>query len=452
MSATPGAIVRIIEQARARLSREGMGQRVARGTFNTLLVNGTGAAASLLVQISLSNWLGPDAYGTYLLALGWLVFAQLFARLELDSTSVRFVGSYVSTGRWNLLRGYLRTSRTTVFTLSIVLAIVGALGIYLFSERIAVKHPALPAALLVACLLLPVANMLQLEAAVLQGFQRYVEAQLPLNLLRPIAFGILLVVIHFVIGVRLTTPLAVGANIIAASMALVLTLRWRHRALPNEVRVAEPHYDRGTWARTAYPLMAVSLSQLVISQQADIVVVGTMLTTAQAAVYGAASQLTMPLMLAASAVTYVAQSMIANLYSRDPSQLQSLIRSVTWISLAIVVPIAIGLIVLGKPLLSLYGDGFTEGYTVLVILTFAQLTAGLVGALAGYLMTMTAHEKQAAWIIGITAAVNLVLALILTPKYGPVGTASATLIVAASRAIALRVYIRREMGLRVPAV
>ena len=115
--------------------------------------------------------------------------------------------------------------------------------------------------------------------------------------------------------------------------------------------------------------------------------------------------------------------------------------------------IAIGLIVLGRPLLNLYGDGFADqGYTVLMILTFAQLTAGLVGALAGYLLTMTAHEKQAAWIIGITAAVNLVLALVLTPRYGPVGTASATLIVAIARAVALRVYIRREMGLRIPAV
>jgi len=448
----PAVIAAFIEKARGLLPGEQMGQRVARGTISTLLVSGAGAAASLVVQISLSNWLGPDAYGTYLLALGWLVFAQLFARLELDSTSVRFVGSYVSTGRWSLLRGYLRTSRVTVLTLSVVLAILGALAVLAFSESIAVKHPALPDALLVACLLLPVANLLQLDAAVLQGFQRYVEAQLPQNLLRPIAFGILLFVLHYVAHVTLTTPLAVGANIIAATLALILTLHWRKRAIPAEVRAAKPHHDRGTWARTAYPLMAVSLSQLVISQQADIVVVGTMLTTAQAAVYGAASQLTMPLFLAASAVAYVAQSMIANLYARDPSQLQSLIRAVTWISLAVVVPIAIGLIILGKPLLGLYGDGFSDGYTVLVILTFAQLTAGLVGALAGNLLTMTAHERQAAWIIGITAAVNLVLALILTPRFGPVGTASATLLVAVTRAVALRVYIRREMGLRIPAV
>jgi O-antigen/teichoic acid export membrane protein len=64
---------------------------------------------------------------------------------------------------------------------------------------------------------------------------------------------------------------------------------------------------------------------------------------------------------------------------------------------------------------------------------------------------MTAHEKEAAWIIGLSAALNLMLALILTPRFGPVGTASATFIAALARTIALKVYIGRAMGLKLPA-
>ncbi len=193
----------------------------------------------------------------------------------------------------------------------------------------------------------------------------------------------------------------------------------------------------------------MSLGQVIISQQADVIVVGTMLTTAQAGVYAAASQLTLPVALASSAVTYVAMSMIAELYTRDPGRLQSLVRAVTWLSAGVSIPIAIGLIVLGPFLLSLYG--MTEGHEVLIILTLAQLVVGISGAVAGYLMTMTAHEKEAAWIIGMTAIVNLGLALLLTPRYGAVGTASATLVAATGRVVALRIYIRRTMGIRVPA-
>jgi O-antigen/teichoic acid export membrane protein len=240
-------------------------------------------------------------------------------------------------------------------------------------------------------------------------------------------------------------------NLASAFVALCLAWTWRRRAVPPEVRAAKPEYDKRTWAKTAYPVFAVSLSQVVISQQADIIVVGLMLTTAQAGIYGAASQLTMPLVLAASSVTFVAQSIIADLYSREPERLQSLIRAVTWLSAALTIPIAAGLIILGKFLLGFYGEGYTAGYTILVILTIAQVVIGLVGSLAGYLLTMTAHEKEAAWIIGLSAGLNLILALILTPRYGPVGTATATLIAALARTIALKVYIGRVMGLQLPA-
>jgi O-antigen/teichoic acid export membrane protein len=428
-----------------------MGGRVARSSLKSILVNAAGAAVSFGVQIALSNILGKDLFGTYLIAMGWLAVAQLCGLLELDVTSVRFVGKYLATQRWGLLRGFLRGSHLAVACASVGIALLGAAGIVLFRDSIAQKHPALPTTLLVTCALLPVATMLLLQSAILQGFQRYVEAQLPLNLFRPLIFGALIAGGVLLAGVTLTTPLAVAGNLLSALTALALAWTWRRRAVPREAYAAVPQYDRGTWARTTYPLVGVAFGQLVISQQADIIVVGVMLTTSQAAIYGAASQLTLPLALALSSVTYVAQSMIADTYAREPGRLQSLVRAVTWITTALGLPIALGLIVLGRPLLGLYGEGFGEGHLVLVVLTAAQLVVGLVGALAGYLMTMTAPEREAAWIIGLAAALNLVLALVLTPRFGPLGTASATLIAALVRAVALSIYIRRAMGLKLLA-
>jgi O-antigen/teichoic acid export membrane protein len=428
-----------------------MGGRVARGTLQTILVTGAGAAISMVVQMGLSNVLGKEAFGTYLLVLGWLAIAQLFGKLELDVTSVRFVGRYVATEQWQLLRGFLKAGRSALITTSILLAVVSAAGIQLFRVSLQAKHPALPDALLIACVLLPVTTLLLFEGAILQGLQRYAQAQIPVNLLRPLLFGVVLLVITLGFGRSMTTPIAIVGNLLSAAAALGVAWVWRKRAVPAQVRNVEPAYDRATWVKTSYPLFAVSLGQVIISQQADVIVVAVMLTTAQAAVYGAASQLTMPIVLAAASVTYVAQSMIADLYSREPARLQSLVRAVTWLSAAVSIPIAVALIGLGPFLLSLYGEGMAEGHTVLIVLTLAQLVVGIVGALAGYLMTMTAHEREAAWIIGLTAVANLGLALLLTPKFGPVGTASATLVAAVARVAALRFYIRRAMGIRLPA-
>lgn len=441
----------LADMVRSRLSAERMGGRVARGAVKTIAVNGTGAAASFVVQIALAQLLGREAFGAYLLTMGWLSVALLMGKLEQDTTSVRFVGSYVATGSWGLLRGFLKTSHRAVTIASVAIAAVAVAGILMFPEALRDKHPQFTGALLVAAAILPFFSLLMLEGCVLQGFQQYARAQLPLNLLRPVAFGAVVWVMAIVVRSGVTVPLAVAANLAAVVVALAVAWTWRRQATPAEARVAAPAFDRGTWARTAYPLFAVSLAQLIISQQSDVIVVGTMLSTAEAAVYGAASQLTLPLVLAASSVTFVAQPLISDLYAREPRRLQSLIRVVTYASIVLAVPVAAGLIALGPWLLRLYGEGFEAGHTVLVILTLAQLVVGLVGALAGFLLTMTSHERDAAWIIGGSAVLNIGLALLLTPRFGAVGTASATLTAAIVRATLLAVHIRRTMGLRLPA-
>ena len=452
MSSSARAVVaEIFRNIHANLAGDRMGGRVARGSLKSMLVNGTGAAASFLVQIFVANLLGIHGYGTYLLVMGWHAIAQLFGKLELDSTAVRFVGSYVATERWKLLLGFLKTSRAVVLMTSSAIAVVCAIGIVLFRDAIAKKDPALPTTLLIACVLLPVVTRLLLEGAVLQGLQRYANAQLPINLFRPLAFGLFFGVATLALGMTATVPLALGANLLSVGVALVIATRWRKEAMPSALVAVEAEYDKATWARTAYPLLAVSFGQVVISQQADVIIIGLMMTTADAAVYGAASQLTMPIILAASSVTYVAQPMIADLYSRDPKRLQSLIRAVTWLGAGVALPIAVLLIAIGPHLLNLYGDGYARGHTVLIILTIAHFVVGLVGSLAGFMLTMTAHERDAARIIITAAVLNVVLALVLTPRFGAVGTASATLMSALARTLALRYYIKREMGLSLPA-
>jgi O-antigen/teichoic acid export membrane protein len=62
-------------------------------------------------------------------------------------------------------------------------------------------------------------------------------------------------------------------------------------------------------------------------------------------------------------------------------------------------------------------------------------------------MTMTGHERPAAWMIGGTAMLNIALSIPLTMTYGLVGTATATLTTTLVRSLMLSVYLRRRLGL-----
>jgi O-antigen/teichoic acid export membrane protein len=190
----------------------------------------------------------------------------------------------------------------------------------------------------------------------------------------------------------------------------------------------------------------------VVSQNFDIVVVGTMLGTTVAGYYGAAAQLAVLVHFGVNAVLFMAAPLISELYARDDrAGLQRLVTLTARMNLALSVPVIIGLLIGGRLALSWYGPSMVAGYPVLVVLLAGQLAGTGVGSLAGFLMTMTGHQNRAAAIIGASAVLYLVLAAVLTRAFGAVGTASATVIALLVRGIALDFEVRRLLGLEASA-
>jgi O-antigen/teichoic acid export membrane protein len=236
----------------------------------------------------------------------------------------------------------------------------------------------------------------------------------------------------------------VGASLIAVGVSLMLV----RRAEPVVLRATTPGFEREAWIRTARGLLIIGIAQLVISQQSDLLIVGSIVGTEPTALYGAASQLTMMVSFGQTSVAFVAAPMIADLFARnDHDQLQRLIRVVFRLNALVTLPVSIALLNFGRPILGLYGPGFAEAYGVLVLLVVSSTLAAMVGSVAGFLLTMTRYENAAAYIIGGSAALNLVLTIILTPLYGLYGTAAATLIATLARSAVLVVFIRKRMKL-----
>ncbi|MFN8574009.1 MAG: oligosaccharide flippase family protein [Gemmatimonadaceae bacterium] len=445
-------VAALLRQLQRNLVGDGIGAVLASGAFQATAVAVLGAAASFVVQIILARAMGQSAYGAYALALAFMNAALLIGKLEIDNVGVRFAGAYAAQRRWSLLRGYLRDSQIATLLTSAVCAILGAVLTWYAFDWLWAKHPGLPWALWMACVLLPVTAMLTVHAAFLQGFQKYLSSQLAPNLLRPILLGVIIFIWWRLASAHIPPWAGVTANL-GASVAAMISAGWMlRRVIPADVRDAPIERDRADWIRTTSPLLLVSIAQLIISQQADLIVVGTITDARNVAEYNAASQLTVPLSIVVSSVTFVAQAMIADLYARgDFAGLQALIRAVSRANAVVAAPVMIVVVLGGHLLLRLYGPAYASAYPVLIILMGAQLVIALSGSLAGYLLTMTRFQGAAAWIIGGAALLNLALTLVLTPLFGIIGTATATLVAALARGLALTVFIKRRMGLRVPA-
>ena len=434
------------EVAKAQLT--GSGGRSS--TLRSLVISVVGAGVSFLGQIALAHSLGQTGFGTYLIALAIMNAVLVFGKLELDVSSNHFLAAYAGSGQWGLAKGFSVWSRRMVSAASLLVATTGAVIVVLGWERIARRSSLLPPALLAACLLLAITAQLMLNAGQLQALRFYVASQWPATVLRPTIVAVTMSVLYFSSRDHQSPSLAVLVNAAGTLAAAALTARSLRTAQPEAMRTVTPAWDVPHWRHGIWGFVIIGLGQLILSQQADLIVIGTMVTVTDSALYGAASQFAVLVIFGQTSVSFVMAPMIAELHARgEQRRLQLLLRSVFIANAAVTLPVLAGMVVLGPWLIRAYGTAYVTAYPVLVILCFASAVVGLVGATAGFVLTMTGNQRLAAWIIGSSAATNLVLTVILTRRYGIMGTATATLLATTLRCALLVVFVQKRLHLSV---
>jgi O-antigen/teichoic acid export membrane protein len=120
----------------------------------------------------------------------------------------------------------------------------------------------------------------------------------------------------------------------------------------------------------------------------------------------------------------------------------STVRWVFWPSLAC----CLLMLLLGKPVLTLFGAGFSDGYPVIVLLAVGQLARASVGP-AERLLNMLGQQRACAIAYAAAFAVNLLGCIALAPTFGGIGVASATACAFVVESALLFVIARRRLGL-----
>jgi O-antigen/teichoic acid export membrane protein len=435
---------------RARLSAQlvgnSIGRTLARGAVWSVGANAGGYGLALVVQIVLTRSLGQVQYGNYAYALACMNIALLFAKLELDTCSLRFIGMYQGASRWSLLRGFLQRAPQLVLLSSLGVAAVGAVTVALVGGHLG---NGAAVTLEAACLLLPVSAMLELKARSLHAFKKVPESQLPTLIVRPLVFGIGIVVATRVFHLALTAPEAVGLNVVAALIALRIIMGFLRAATPLEARSAPPSFETRQWLRTAAGFLVIGGAQLILGTQMDVVVVGSLLGAADAGLYQVASQLAAVGSLGVTAIIYTALAMISDLHARGRQrELQHLVTMLCRANLLVAIGMVAALLVVGRMVLGWFGPTFPAAYPVLLVLAGSSFIASTIGILAGFLLTLTGHQREAALLVVGSAILNLTLSLIATPMFGAIGTASATAATACLRSGALMLYCWKLLGIR----
>ena len=105
------------------------------------------------------------------------------------------------------------------------------------------------------------------------------------------------------------------------------------------------------------------------------------------------------------------------------------------------------MILFGDRILGLFGAEFVAARWSMTVLILGQLVNVGSGSV-GYLMGMTGHHRQSAFVLGCSAVLNIILNAILIPIFGIMGAAIATALTMALWNIWLHQLVVKYLGVK----
>lgn len=378
-----------------------------------------GIVARYGLVLVIARFLGAAGLGLYALALAFGSAAALVGRVGLDRAALRYTAYHRARGEAARAVGVVAFSSVATAGISLVAGLI----LFLLSGVIesAWSHAQLAGAVRLIAIAVPAIALGEVWRDALRGFQDVRLASILEKAALPGAtFLVLLVLVAIYPGQPLT---AVWAALVAFWLGTVIA----GSALWREVRSlrSAPTFTPRPWMGFAV-FLSLEGGLLFLLQWADQLLVGLFMSAADVGVYAAAIRIAALTAVPLLAVNSILGPTVAALHGGgDLEGLRRTYARMTWATGAVGLVIGLVVLVLGAQLLGLFGPEFPAGYAALAIMTVGHVANSATGS-AGLVLGMTGHVRWRLFNAALTAALNVVLNVLLIPPLGIVGSALAT--------------------------
>jgi O-antigen/teichoic acid export membrane protein len=416
-------------------------RRMSLITFAIRLIS---AAIVFGSQIILARWMGDFEFGIFVLVWTTAVIVGSLSTFGFATTLVRFIPQYRGNGNSNELRGILLTGRLFAIIAASLIAALGVGLITIFSHNM---ESYFVAPFILGALTLPMIALGDTLEGMARAHSWPIKALSPTYIIRP---TLLLV---FMLGAIISgfKPEAKTA-LVAAILATYLTTIFQLLSITSSVERILPDGPKtnnySAWAAVSWPIFLVE-GFLFLITNADVLLVGVFLEPDKVAVYYAAAKTLMLVHFVYFAVKAgVAQRYSQLIHFGDKTELEQFVRSSArwtfWPSLAV----GIVVLVLGKFLLSLFGETFTQGYPLLFILIVGVVLRASIGP-AESLLNMSGNERICAIIFAMTLLISVAMAITLIPIYGLNGAALSVAMAMTFETVALVFVVWKRLHIKI---
>ncbi len=414
---------------------------------SSFILNVGSILITYLTNLILTNITNKAEYGAYVAVNNLASIIALFAPLGLSTLVIRQIGEYKSGKQFALIKGMNHFSAWFIFTSSAILSFLTYLACVHFDL---IKGLDNPVYLIIGLSTVPFLALMSYHQAVLSALQHTGKALLGEKIIRPILLAAGSALIFYFYGLPDGGDL-INLFLIACIIVFLINYSLMRRGLKFEI--PEGHgkeYDKLNWIKQGWIFVPISMLS-VINAKIDVQMIGMLMDKGIAldkiAVYNVANKAAQGVSLALLIANYVLGPSVAELYySNEMDRLQNVVTKTAKLVTLITIPPVIILIIFGKWLLGLYGEGYEEGYTSMIILTIGQFINVFTGSV-GYLLLVTKNEKYSFWGMGISVVLNIALNYLLIDEYGIEGVSFATALAIAAWNFIMLYYLLKKTGI-----
>jgi O-antigen/teichoic acid export membrane protein len=425
----------------------GSGEALTRRLAGTIfLIRVISAGLAYFSQILLARWMGTSDYGIYVYVWTWVLLLGSMMDFGIAASAQKIIPEYRASGDHARLRGFLSGSRWMTGIVSVMVSLLLAGLVKLISPWID-ADTVVP--LYLGCLTLPAFVVANTQDGIARSHDWMRLGLMPQFIIRQ-ALIIGFTAGAFALGFKLGATIAMLASVAAVWVAMIGQMIVLNRRLAAHIEPGPKAYDYRGWLAVSLPILLVESFYLLLSYT-DVLVLQQFVSSDEVGVYFAVVK-TLALV---SFIHYAMSATTAHRFTEyhaagDKDRLAAYvthaIKWTFWPSLAA----TLILLALGKPLLWLFGPQFTSGYDIMFIAAIGLVVRAAIGPVER-LLNMLGHQHICAVAYASAFVMNLVLCLVLVPKFGGHGAAAATSIALTFETILLFWIVRQRLGLHVLA-
>lgn len=416
-------------------------RRMAASAFGVRVFS---AGLAYVSQMLLARWMGGFDYGVFVVAWTLVVTLGVVFAFGFEQSVVTLLRGYAQAQDPGAARGLVFAARLFSFLVATTIAAAGCAVLALRPDLVA-DYRLVP--IFVAAICLPIYTVAEIQDAIAVAEGWADLALVPTFVARPAAI-LVLVGLAVVVGLGATATTACWAAVIATWSVTLIQGVILGRRFAAVVAPAPRRYEFRHWARVGAPLFLVD-SSVVLLASLDILFVGRFAEPDRVGIYFATVKTLALVHFVHYAAKVASSKRFATLWHAGAQDdlaafVHRTVRWTFWASLAA----ALGVLLVARPLLSLFGPGFTEGYPILFVMVIGVLARASVGP-AETLLSMAGQQTASAAVHGLTLVCGLLLNSIFIPIYGIWGAAVAATVTIVFESVVLSLVVKQRLGLDV---